>query len=458
MNEEEIKREVLDRTVPSASERKKIMKAVGELRAGISGEMEARGVEAEVMLVGSIAKGTYLKDSLDIDLFVLFDTDYSKDEIKEHTLGAGKKILKEWRIQYAEHPYIRGMYGGYKVDIVPCYKVDRPSGKMSAVDRTPFHTEYIRNNLKNRNEVRLLKQFLKGIGCYGAEIKVRGFSGYLAELLIIRYGSFDSVLENSRKWKGKVVLSLTGGGGAGGAGGGAEGNASGESFPEDFVFIDPVDPSRNVAAALSPERLDFFRFAAGEYIRKPKIEFFFPNEVKPWPLEKIREQLENFIGICVPRPDVIDDILYSQVRKAAGSLEAMYRNHGFNPVESAYHVNEEIMIFVNLAEKEIPEKKIHMGPPEGAQEHVKAFISRWEGNGDTITPPYKKDGRWWVEIKREYVDARSLLEHGIEEMNLGKNLNELKDKARICEDGDFVKEEHASFWTAHLSGKNPWEW
>ena len=38
MNEEEIKREVLDRTVPSAAERKKIMKAVGELRAGISGE------------------------------------------------------------------------------------------------------------------------------------------------------------------------------------------------------------------------------------------------------------------------------------------------------------------------------------------------------------------------------------------------------------------------------------
>lgn len=444
MNEYGIKKKVLDRIVPSAAEEGKIMGTVEELRTRISGELERAGVEAKVMLVGSIAKGTYLKDSLDIDLFVLFRPDYQKEEIKEHTLEIGKRVLREWKIQYAEHPYIRGMYNGYTVDIVPCYSVKHPSRKMSAVDRTPFHTEYIKRNLENTNEVRLLKQFLKGIGCYGAEIKVQGFSGYLAELLVIKYGSFDGVLENSRGWKGKVVLSLTGE---------EEG-----AFTEDFVFVDPVDPSRNVAAALSPERLKFFVLAAEEYLKEPRLEFFFPREVIPWPLDRIREKVENFVGICMPRPDVVDDILYSQVRKASRSMEEMYRNHGFHPIEAAYHVSDDdILIFVNLREKEIPEKKVHMGPPEGEQGHAEAFVSRWEGDGSVITSPYKKDGRWWVEIKREFVDARSLLEHKIDELNLGKNLNELKDRVMILEDGELVNKKHTAFWTAHLSKKNPWE-
>ncbi|NIA11056.1 MAG: CCA tRNA nucleotidyltransferase, partial [Nitrospiraceae bacterium] len=288
MKEYEIEREVLSRVIPSADEEKEILQAVEELKNKITERID--NLEAKVMLVGSIAKGTYLKNSLDIDLFILFPPRYSKDEIKEHTLSIGKEILQKWKVQYAEHPYIRGVYRGYDVDIVPCYEVSHPSEKMSAVDRTPFHTEYIRKNLRNRNEVRLLKQFLKGIGCYGAEAKVQGFSGYLAELLVIKYGSFGGVLKNAREWKGRVILSLT--------------DNNSNDFPENFVFIDPVDSSRNVAAALSPERLKFFIFAAGEYLKNPKTEFFFPKDVRPLPLDEIKEKVKNFIGICMPRPDV----------------------------------------------------------------------------------------------------------------------------------------------------------
>ncbi|NIA09906.1 MAG: hypothetical protein GWP10_09295, partial [Nitrospiraceae bacterium] len=176
------------------------------------------------------------------------------------------------------------------------------------------------------------------------------------------------------------------------------------------------------------------------------------------PLNEIKEKVKNFIGICMPRPDVIDDMLYSQVRKASKRMETMYRNHDFHPVDSLYHVDDDILVAVKLKEKTIPERKLHMGPPEGAQEHVEAFLSRWKGNENVIRPPYKENGRWWVEIKREYVDARSLLEHNIDELNMGKNLNELKDRVRICEDDDFVKKKYAAFWTSYLSKKHPWEW
>ena len=33
---------------------------------------------------------------------------------------------------------------------------------------------------------------MQGIGVYGAEIKVGGFSGYLCELLVMKYGGFHA--------------------------------------------------------------------------------------------------------------------------------------------------------------------------------------------------------------------------------------------------------------------------
>ena len=443
MKDEEIIKEVLERIVPSKEEEEEIERAVSEIEDRISIEARKRGLEVEVMLVGSIAKGTYLKNSLDIDIFILFPSGYPKDEMRDHSLAIGKEVLQDWKIQYAEHPYIRGKYGKYEVDIVPCYRIKDASEKMSAVDRTPFHTEYIRKNLKNKNEVRLLKQFLKGIGCYGAEIKVQGFSGYLAELLVLKYGSFRDVLKNSQNWKGKVVLSLNG--------------TSNISFPERFVFIDPVDPSRNVAAALSPQKLEFFIFAAGEYLKNPKIEFFFPRKVAPLPLNKIKEEIKDFIGICMPRPDLIDDILYSQVKKATKNMEKLFQENDFAVAESLYYVNSHIMIMAKLKEKKISESKVHMGPPENKGEHVEAFLSKWKGNHNVIKGPYLKDGRWWVEIRREYNDAHALLNEKMANLNLGKDLNKLKSKAKICEDGDFVNEENASFWTEYIIGKHPWE-
>lgn len=439
----EIIKKVLEKIVPSEEEERKIMQAVEKLKSEILGNAEKKSLGVKVMLVGSIAKGTYLKGSLDIDFFILFPVHCPKDEMRERSLEIGKDILQEWKIQYAEHPYVRGIYEGYNVDIVPCYDVKHPSEKMSAVDRTPFHTEYIKKNLKDKDEVRLLKQFLKGTGCYGAEIKIQGFSGYLAELLVLKYGSFEQVLKNSQDWKNKVILSLNG--------------DKNVDFPENFVFIDPVDSSRNVAAALSPDKIQFFIFAAGEYLKNPRLEFFFPKKVRLWPLEKIRDRVKNFVGLRIPKPDVVDDILYSQIKKASKSMEKMYRKRGFHPVDSLYHVNDDILIIARLKEKKIPERKIHMGPPEKENDYVKAFLLKWEGNDNVINIPYKKNGRWWVEIKRDYTNAYNLLENKLEDLNLGKNLNELKNHVKIYEDDDFVKEKYATFWTEYFSGKPPWE-
>ena len=65
---------------------------------------------SDIVLGGSIAKGTWLKDSADIDIFVKLDADSSRTDL-EHSLEIGKNTLDSlkgysWSLRYSEHPYI----------------------------------------------------------------------------------------------------------------------------------------------------------------------------------------------------------------------------------------------------------------------------------------------------------------------------------------------------------------
>jgi tRNA nucleotidyltransferase (CCA-adding enzyme) len=436
-----IEEDVIKKIVPSKEEERSVKKIVGELKKEMIWAVKKRGIKASVMLVGSLAKGTYIRDSLDIDLFILFSPSFPKEEMKKHALDIGKTVLPVWRVQYAEHPYVRGEYKRYNVDIVPCYKVKNISKKMSAVDRTPFHTAYVKKNLTQHDEVRLLKQFLKGINCYGAEAKVEGFSGYLAELLILYYGSFRRVLKNVSSFEDKIVLSL---------------GKKTVSFKEKFVFIDPVDTSRNVAAALSEEKFNFFICAAKAYLRNPRKEFFFPKEITPLSEEKMEQSVKNFVGIRIPKPRVVDDILYPQIRKAATNIVSFFRTNDFMPEERGYHVNDEILIVIKLQDMHISEKKIHLGPPDDKKEHVASFLSKWKEENEVLKEPYIQDGRWHVEIKRKYSNAYLLLGKNLSDINFGKNLNPLRDKIQIYTDKQLINKKYAVFWGEYFSKEPPW--
>ena len=66
----------------------------------------------EVILVGSVAKGTFLVD-VDIDIFIKFpmDTDLKKDGI-----DIARKIMPNGEEVYASHPYLRGKIENRFVD------------------------------------------------------------------------------------------------------------------------------------------------------------------------------------------------------------------------------------------------------------------------------------------------------------------------------------------------------
>ena len=179
-----IEEEVLSRIKPTPEVRVRVSKAVSSILDAVRSRALEREMGLETMLVGSVAKDTYVGNP-DLDIFVLFPTMVKRKDLQRIGLEIGREVLKDGEARYAEHPYIHGTWDGLEVDLVPCYAIEDPSELRSAVDRTPFHTRYVNSHLREgqHDQVRLLKQFMKGVGTYGAEARTQGFSGYLTELL-----------------------------------------------------------------------------------------------------------------------------------------------------------------------------------------------------------------------------------------------------------------------------------
>jgi len=434
---------VLKNILPTLSEALEIKRTVEELKKKCADTIKKLGINAEPILVGSVAKGTYLKKP-DIDIFIMFPKDTKRPVLEKYGLKIGETVLNGER-KYAEHPYTAGVYKGYEVDIVPCYKITSVKEKMSAVDRTPFHTKYIIENLKDeqKNDVRLLKQFMKGVGVYGAEASVQGFSGYLCELLILKYGGFSAVIKEASCWKRKILI-----------------GSHAERFDEPMVFVDPVDEKRNVASALSNENISLFIHACREYIKNPRIEFFFPKKPKSLSkkqlLKMMNERGTGFAALIFEKPDIIDDNLYPQLRKCEKSIAALCAENDFKIADSAFYVNDEIFMVFELESLELPNMKKHYGPMV-FMSNAKDFREKWGKKG--FTSPYIEKNRWVVNIKRKHINVKDLLNEKITGLSIGKDVSKsVRKKFKIVEGKNIMQKKYLLYMTRFMEKKFRWEY
>src|SRR5512136_1811576 len=94
----------------SPAQDRRVMQVVGELSKKVVEEGRKLDAHIEPMLVGSVAKGTHLKDP-DVDLFMLFPSSTPIEELKRQGLEIGRRTI-DGREHYAQHPYVRGLYKG----------------------------------------------------------------------------------------------------------------------------------------------------------------------------------------------------------------------------------------------------------------------------------------------------------------------------------------------------------
>ncbi|MEM2093471.1 MAG: CCA tRNA nucleotidyltransferase, partial [Candidatus Bathyarchaeia archaeon] len=309
----EICNQVLKRITPNEEDRGKIEALAERLKERVASVAKDFGVEALVRVEGSVAKDTWLREEPDIDIFMRLPTSIPRQSLGETALKIARKALEGYRQveRFAEHPYLEAFVDDVRVNVVPCY-MTVPGEWLSATDRTPYHTDYVNNHLswKMRNEVRLLKRFMKGIGVYGAEIKTGGFSGYLCELLILHYGSFINLLKAFAQYRKRLVIDVK--------------KHYGDSldeldllFPEPLVIVDPVDKGRNVASAVQPQKLFTLIVASRAFLKNPSLNFFYPPETMPLPADKLVETIErrgsHMIFIIFEGIDAAPDVLWGQL-------------------------------------------------------------------------------------------------------------------------------------------------
>jgi len=390
-------REVVKRISPTAGELKEERRFAADVVRRVQKNVPRR---CRVVLTGSVAKGTFLRDAKDVDVFVLFPKTQPKDMLE----AAIERIVKKsfpgvgYRLSYAEHPYARFHFQGRRIDLVPAYSIKNAQERVSAVDRSVLHTAFVLSKLKKGqvSDVLLLKAFLKSNSLYGAEIKTRGFSGYLCELLILKYGSFQMLARQALKWKKPVFIDI-------------KGHYSKKEIPGavdyfgDFVVIDPTDKNRNVAAAVSQESLAKFIRHCRRFIAKPKPEFFLkdPESFRNRVLRVSRGH--KLFTITMPRPDVVDDVLWGQLHKMVNQLQAYLSDFSPKAILADDSVNE-ITLAVILKNDQLGDKELLAGPPLYMEKHVRSFRKSHRGARFMV-----KKKKLYAIVKRELVSAESAI-------------------------------------------------
>lgn len=319
-----------------------------------------------VVLAGSVAKGTFMRGSNDLDIFILFEKRIERENLESGIRNIMEKAFPKtgFQLSYAEHPYLRFHYQGRRVDLVPAYDIKDTKERKSAVDRSVHHTKYIKNNLPKdkRKDVILLKSFLKSYSLYGAEIKIKGFSGYLCELLIISYGSFMKLMTAASKWKLPIFLDP------------ADHYKNTDCppfFETPLILVDPTDKKRNVAAALSCRNL--LRFIR---LSKRLIKTMNPDMITRAPRtfrQKVSSAKRNnhLYMVSMPKPDVVDDILWGQLHKLMHQLKKHLSD--FKPGNIFADDSEGIRIAIPLKEDLLPKTEDVQGPPLDMKDHIKKF-------------------------------------------------------------------------------------
>lgn len=368
-----------------------------------------------IEIVGSYAKGTWLPKRADIDIFVKFHADTTEKEFIE----AGKKIgfasLQQFKpyVRYAEHPFVEAEIGDTKVNVVPCYDVQEGAWKSSA-DRSPFHTKFMIKSLTDtmRNEVRLLKAFLKANDIYGAEIATQGFSGYVAEVLVLNFGSFENVLKEISQLKAGQVIGKTT-----------------KQFDTKIVIIDPIDENRNLGAAISTENIGKFVLASRAFLRKPAISFFTSKKKTP------KMNAKNVLVLSFRYKPRSPDIIWGQIKRAATSITTQMNQAGFSVLKRSAIISDDnvaSLLFL-LQSTKLDDLQTRLGPEFFVSEHVEKFIVA--NKKKSLAMWINDDGKVCSLQKRQNTDAQKflkiLIQYNIEKSGVPAGLKSEIKKFKI---------------------------
>jgi tRNA nucleotidyltransferase (CCA-adding enzyme) len=404
---------VLPLCEPTHSQERRIAKVAQEAKTHVDSYVAQLDDVVDVVFGGSFAKGTWLPGHADIDIFVKIKPSVGIEKFEEMGREIGSEALKSYgpKLRYSDHPYVEVFVKKVRVNVVPCYDVEQ--GKwQSAADRSPFHTRYISSNFddEKRRQARLLKKFLKSVGIYGAEISTEGFSGYVSEVLVLKYSSFENLLRAAADWQERQIIAVS-------------------DYDSDFVrvsnspviIIDPVDSRRNLGTAISPESVAKFMLAARKFLEKPSLDFFKEGKYRCGTIKL----LPNVLVVEFSHEKKSPDIIWGQLKRSLSAIAKQLELAHFEVLRSSCVTDEKssaALAFL-LESITLPPYTKRKGPEVFRRKDTASFLSNRK---KPLASWVDREMRIAMVIERRATDARkfvkSLLINHRENSGVSKDL------------------------------------
>ncbi len=388
---------------PGAQEAKRINDISAKIIGMIEKNAKEIGVNVEAVLGGSASRGTNMKGNHDLDFFIRFA---SEKDIKDYYKLLIAKSFDNFRIVHGTRDYFRGEFSGFKVEFVPSIKYDSPKKAVNSADISYFHINYLKKffekNPKLRDEVLLLKQFLKANDVYGAESARGGFSGYVCELLIIHFKGFYNMIEFFDSSAPKIIIDIE------------KHYRDSESAMKSLdknktsgplVVVDPLLPLRNASSSVTYESFSKFLFTARLFLLNNNAKLFNIRGFKlPLAEERSKRRGTRLLSFKLKESDDFD-ILKAKVLRKMGIIESALKKEGFSVY--SFGVTDDSFAFFELESLKVSSAKRHYGPFVWAESrHFRDFMDKWNSKG--IGKPYVFDNKLAIDVQRKE-DAKDII-------------------------------------------------
>ncbi|MFH1916603.1 MAG: nucleotidyltransferase domain-containing protein [Nanoarchaeota archaeon] len=351
---------------------------------------------------GSYAKGTFLKNDFDVDLFVRFDYSYADEDISQ-LLGS---VLMPFKpvIVHGSRDYYQ-LKNAFTYEIIPVLNVTDYTKVKNVTDMSPLHVDYVKSQLDRKptlaEEIRLAKQFCKSQGCYGAESYIAGFSGHVLDILIIHYGSLLTLLSAAANdWKKKKIidpgLHLDN----------PEKELNKAKTDSPLILVDPIQPDRNAAAALSEEKYAGFKKAAKAFLDNPSQSFFVIRTIDEAYLKEVKAQYGEsvLVRVNIIPAEGKPDVAGAKAHKVYEFLKKEITEKGFVTYASGWQFLPSTILYYIVKKEELSELEERMGPPTRSKRHYKEFITKHAENELFI-----KNSRVHAYVKRKHTTIKGLI-------------------------------------------------
>ncbi|MFT4250320.1 MAG: nucleotidyltransferase domain-containing protein [Candidatus Woesearchaeota archaeon] len=364
-----------------------VLDVVEVVRAQLQEAVVLFELDAEVVLGGSVAKGTFLRDAHDVDVFVRFSLSYASEDLSE-LLAPVMKRFGAQRV-HGSRDYFSFEKNSLVFEVVPVLAVTSASQARNVTDVSPLHVRFVQESGVSVDEIRLLKQFCKAIGVYGAESYLRGFSGHVIDLLVIYYGSFLEVVSAACSWSAPVVIDVQ------------QHHQDplvvlNESKLGPLVVVDPIQPFRNAAAALGEEVFTRFVHSCQEFFSSPSEEFFVVQSFNQEALFARVQEASASLLIEVNVDASKRDVAGSRVRKFFERVRDELVSAGFSFREADWffaHQSSSFVWFI-LEKGVLSPRVLRQGPPVVDDQHCARFRKQH-------AEVFEKDGLLWAYVDRD---------------------------------------------------------